>query len=141
MKPLNLVVFPLWGVWETVSDRSYTRDFFSSPLPSLGPSHYVCVWFQRLSFSFAFCFFFLFFFLHTFQGTSATEEYCSVLFGQVFLTLLSISGPVHCSWTHKFHFFINFFIKNEFHSTIHTLKNYFATVFSVFNFQFSVSAK
>ena len=31
-------------------------------------------------------------------------------------------------------FFINFFIKNGFHSTIHTFKNYFATVFSVFNF-------
>ena len=31
-------------------------------------------------------------------------------------------------------FFINFFIKNGFHSTIHTFKNYFATVFSVFSF-------
>ena len=30
--------------------------------------------------------------------------------------------------------FSNFFIKNEFHDTIHTFKNYFATVFSVFNF-------
>ena len=27
-------------------------------------------------------------------------------------------------------------IKNESHGTIHTFKNYFATVFSVFNFQF-----
>ena len=33
-------------------------------------------------------------------------------------------------------FFINFFIKNESHSTIHTFKNYFVTVFSVFSFQF-----
>ena len=32
--------------------------------------------------------------------------------------------------------FSNFFIKNGSHSTIHTFKNYFATVFSVFNFQF-----
>ena len=31
-------------------------------------------------------------------------------------------------------FFINFFIKNESHSTIHTFKNYFTTVFSVFSF-------
>ena len=38
---IELLVFPLWGVWETVSDRSYTMDFFSSPLPSLGHSHYV----------------------------------------------------------------------------------------------------
>ena len=33
-------------------------------------------------------------------------------------------------------FFINFFIKNGSHNTIHTFKNYFATVFSVFSFQF-----
>ena len=32
--------------------------------------------------------------------------------------------------------FNNFFIKNGSHDTIHTLKNYFAIVFSVFNFQF-----
>ena len=32
--------------------------------------------------------------------------------------------------------FINFFIKNWSYSTIHTFKNYFITVFSVFNFQF-----
>ena len=31
-------------------------------------------------------------------------------------------------------FFINFFIKNGFQSTIHTFKNYFAAVFSVFSF-------
>ena len=32
--------------------------------------------------------------------------------------------------------FINFFTKNGSHNTIHTFKNYFATVFSVFSFQF-----
>ena len=32
-------------------------------------------------------------------------------------------------------FFSNFFIKNRSHSTIHIFKNYFATVFLVFNFQ------
>ena len=32
--------------------------------------------------------------------------------------------------------FSNFFIKNGSHGTIHTFKNYFATVFLVFNFQF-----
>ena len=31
-------------------------------------------------------------------------------------------------------FFNHFFIKNESHNTIHTFKNYFATMFSVFNF-------
>ena len=32
--------------------------------------------------------------------------------------------------------FSNFFIKNESYDTINTFKNYFTTVFSVFNFQF-----
>ena len=35
--------------------------------------------------------------------------------------------------------FSNFFIKNGFHGTIHTFKNYFATVF--FSFQFSAVSK
>ena len=38
----------------------------------------------------------------------------------------------------KTSFFSKIFIKNGPHSTIHTFKNYFATVFSVFNFQFSI---
>ena len=33
--------------------------------------------------------------------------------------------------THKPHFLVTFFIKNGSHDTIHTFKNYFATVFSV----------
>ena len=37
--------------------------------------------------------------------------------------------------------FSNFFIKNGFHDTIHTFKNYFATVFFSFQFQFSVVSK
>ena len=32
--------------------------------------------------------------------------------------------------------FSNFFIKNGSHDTIYTFKNYFASVFSVFSFQF-----
>ena len=47
-----------------------------------------------------------------------------------------VVGPVHCSWDPKISFFSKTFIKNGFHGTIHTLKNYFATVFSVFSFQF-----
>ena len=37
--------------------------------------------------------------------------------------------------------FINFFIKNWSHSTIHLFKNYFATVFFSFQFQFSAVSK
>ena len=35
--------------------------------------------------------------------------------------------------THKLFFFNKTFIKNGFHDTIHTFKNYFTTVFSVFS--------
>ena len=37
--------------------------------------------------------------------------------------------------------FSNFFIKNGSHGTIYTLKNYFATVFFSFQFQFSAVSK
>ena len=39
--------------------------------------------------------------------------------------------------SHKFNFSVTFFIKNGFHGTIHTFKNYFATVFSISVFSFS----
>ena len=42
-------------------------------------------------------------------------------------------GPMHCLQDPQTSFFSNFFIKNESHGTIHIFKNYFATVFSVFN--------
>ena len=42
-------------------------------------------------------------------------------------------GPVHCLRDPQTSLFSNFFIKNWFHDTIHTFKNYFVTVFSVFS--------
>ena len=51
----------------------------------------------------------------------------------VFLTLCHTSGSVHCSRDPQISFFSNFFIKNWFHGTIHTFKNYFITIFSVFS--------
>ena len=42
-------------------------------------------------------------------------------------------GPMHYSRDPQTLLFNNFFIKNEFHGTIHTFKNYFATVFSIFS--------
>ena len=44
--------------------------------------------------------------------------------------------PMHCSWdlqTFFLFFFRKFFIKNRSHGTIHTFKNDFATIFSVFS--------
>ena len=46
-------------------------------------------------------------------------------------------GPVHCSRDPQTHFFNKIFIKNRFHNAIHTFKNDFITLFSVFSFQFS----
>ena len=44
-------------------------------------------------------------------------------------------GHVHCSRDLQTSFFSKTFIKNGSYGTIHTFKNYFATVFSVFSFQ------
>ena len=46
-------------------------------------------------------------------------------------TVLS-SGSMHYLWDPKTSFLNKTFIKNGFHDTIHTFKNYFVTVFSVF---------
>ena len=42
-------------------------------------------------------------------------------------------GPVHCSRDPQISFFSKIFIKNWSHGTIHTFKNDFVTVFSVFS--------
>ena len=44
-------------------------------------------------------------------------------------------GPIHCSRDPQTSFFTQTFIKNGSHVTIHTFKNYFTTVFSIFNFK------
>ena len=43
------------------------------------------------------------------------------------------SGSVYCLRDSQTSLFSNFFIKNWFHGTIHTFKNYFTIVFSVFS--------
>ena len=82
---------------------------------------------------FAFCFFFFFSFLHAFQ-TFRGQANSRVLFGPVFF-YFSVNQWVRALFMDpQISFFINFFIKNGSHSTIHTFKNYFTTVFSVFSF-------
>ena len=44
-------------------------------------------------------------------------------------------GPMHYSRDPQASFFNKIFIKNGSHGTIHTFKNYFATMFSIFSFQ------
>ena len=46
-------------------------------------------------------------------------------------------GPVHCSQDPQVRKKCKSNFKTWFHDTIHTFKNYFAIVFSVFSFQFS----
>ena len=88
--------------------RWYTLLFFGVRYASM----------YLFGFTSAFCFhaFSLFFFSYFFQV--AVVDYSPVN-----------SARVHYSRT----IFSNFFIKNGFHSTIHTFKNYFVTVFSVFS--------
>ena len=99
--------------------------------------HIVSVWIQRLlHFAyFVFCFFFFFFFIVA--RISGDKFHCSWTiaiykfdFSTLFITLV---GPVHYSRDSQISLFSNFFIKNGFYSTIHTFKNYFVTVFSVFS--------
>ena len=78
----------------------------------------VLVWIELISAASAFPQFFFFF---SFQPQWLTRSSVN-------------SALVHCSRTPQTLFFINFFIKNGSHSIIHTFKNYFATVFSVFSF-------
>ena len=74
-----------------------------------------------------------FFFFHAFFPQVATVH---ATVAATFDRSAMNSARMHCSWTHKFHFLSIFFIKNGSHGTIHIFKNYFATVFSVFSFQF-----
>ena len=83
------------------------------------------------------------------MGFGSTLRICAVLFALFFFSFQAVtfdyspanSASVHCSWVPQTSLFSNFFIKNRFHDTIHTFKNYFTTMFSVFSFQFSVFSK
>ena len=88
--------------------------------------------------AFAFCSFF--FFSHAFQRQNLAEmaivhALCMNSSRNFWLFSTSV-GPVHCSQDPQTLLFSNFFIKNGSHGIIHTFKNYFVTVFSVFSFQF-----
>ena len=82
-------------------------------------------------------FFFFFFFFHAFSPhLRLLFLYGTWTVAATFDQFSVNSTYVHCSRTHIFHFFINFFIKNGSHGTIYTFKNYFATVISAISFQF-----
>ena len=84
----------------------------------------VCLGSASAFFSSRFLLFFFFFWL------------AFVDFGRQYLLLWTVYTLfTHCAYT--VHILKN--IKNGFHDTIYTFKNYFATVFSVFSFQFSAT--
>ena len=78
-----------------------------------------------------------FFFWHAFQETNFTimaTIHALFMNSSRNIWLFSTSvGPVYYSQNPQTSLFSNFFIKNRSHGTIHTFKNYFATIFSVFN--------
>ena len=95
----------------------------------------MCVWIPSLRFQAAFCSFFFFFFFF-FSRVLGYCSYCSMNSNRKYWLSAVNSVHMHCLRIHKFHFLSIFLIKNGSHITNHTFKNYFATVFSVFSFQF-----
>ena len=90
--------------------------------------------FAALRFSF---YVFSFFFFSAFSPSQAPTVH--VLYMNSSRNILPVLREqcIHALFTNPhISFFINFFIKNGSHGTIDTFKNYFATVFSVFSFQF-----
>ena len=110
--------------------KYYTASQLSA---GLDRDYCVCV----LKFSvFLFLFFFFFWFSRVSRSNAATIH-------ALFMNSSRICWLFHCEQCTRALFidpqislFSNFFIKNGSHGTIHTFKNYFATMFSVFNFQF-----
>ena len=94
----------------------------------------VCVWIHwsccvsRLRFS-IYLFIYFFFFV-------TLKRYCSSLLWTVAVTFDHEQCICALFMDPQITLFNNFFIKNGSYGTIYTFKNYFATVFSVFSFQF-----
>ena len=98
------------------------------------------VWIARLVFGVYVFPSFFFFFLHAFVSLRLLFMYCSMNSScKLWLSIFFSQSVhiVHYLWTHKFHFSAIFSLKNGSHGTIYTFKNYFATVFFSFQFQFS----
>ena len=103
---------------------------------------FVPVWIQlnpASGFSSSAFFFFFFFSFFSFFGTRNWRQRLLFIyyawtvaenfdFSAIFSTLM---GPVYCSRDPQTSLSSNIFIKNGSHNTIHTFKNYFATVFLV----------
>ena len=108
------------------TDVSHTRGGLErNTCPISWKRNYVYVWFACFAFMFGrkTRFSFFFFLLSTVKANFFNCEQC-----------------IHALFTDpQISLFINFFIKNGSHDTIHTFKNYFVIIF--FSFQFSAVSK
>ena len=106
----------------------------------------VTVWIRCFSlnstarFSLFFFFFniFVFFFFFAFTRFKKVRDKIYCLWYKCHCLLTVSVLFMYCSWDLQL-LYIKKSIKNGSHDTIHTFKNYFAIMFSVFSFQFSVS--
>ena len=92
---------------------------------------FCCVCVCNLHVSFFFLFFFFFF--TRFGVMRLLFMHCSLNSSRKCLLSIVNSAFVHCSRTHKFHFSATFSLQMG-PMVLFTFKNYFTTVFSVFNF-------
>ena len=99
-----------WDVWH----KNYSFNFIANNTVIV----IVLVWIALITAASAFPQFFFFF-----SATMVDPFFCEQCICALF------TDPTNST-------FYQLFIKNGSHSTIHTFKNYFATVFSVFSFQF-----
>ena len=98
-------------------------------ITSVDLEYKACVWIQRLLNPASTFLPFFFFFFFAFTHLRRDRFYCSetfLLFIHCFVTVHHCSSTVHILKN----------IKNGSHDTIYTFKNYFATVFLIFSFQF-----
>ena len=103
--------------------------------------HIVSVWIQRLLHFAFFVFFFFFFFFFCcsthFRGQISLFMLLFINSSHIYLTFyllfITLVDPVYCLRNSQTSLFSNFFIKNRSHNAIHTFKNYFTIVFSIFS--------
>ena len=93
-------------------------------------------------YAFMFCVFQVFSQFHSkvwFGFTFCALMFCVFPFFYFLAVLFDFSvilvSPMHCLQNPQTSLFNNIFIKNKLYGTIYRFKNYFVTVFSVFNFQ------
>ena len=100
--------------------------------PAKEKSYNVTVWIQRFSLNLVFSSFFFFPFFYVFQGGRRQN----LLFTRQMSLFTHCFGTVYALFMEPTATLLKKYIKNRSHGTIHTFKNYFAKILSVFSFLF-----